>query len=514
MKKSFVLALKLLLIAGVSALVLAFVNSVTLPVIQERQNKEIAATYGEFFADGDEYNQLEDSDALNDHILEIVEVKKGGSPIGYVFTVLTDSGYDGPIKFMIGTKPDGEVTGLKILEHTETKGFGAKIEDQAYIDGVVGKMFNQALVASTDPKEDFEVSAVAGATFTTNAMLGGYESVVEALSKVSSDVGPVDLNDKPKVEEKQNHMTDEELEKVGATGATRLDAQSLGNENLIDVYKKEDGNFVAHIQSKGFAGNMRFAVTVDPEGTIVDYKVLECNESDGYGDAILGEKYRTSVIGKSVTEPMKATAEAAGANEIMAISGATFTTEGMEKGFNALVETFPSFADLPEASQEGDGETTGEGEGPSDSSKLSDEDLASVMSDVDSFTLMETDATNENVRGIYEAKMGEELRGYVFDVITPKGFIAPIEFILGTDLEGNIVGYKVLKVEDSEDYGDKVASDAYKQALMGKSVAAPLKAVENPQASDEIMAISGATFTTDAMSEGFAKVVEAFGKLQ
>ncbi len=50
------------------------------------------------------------------------------APVAAVFVVTEPGGYAGPIKLLIGIEYSGEVTGVRVLEHSETPGLGDLIE--------------------------------------------------------------------------------------------------------------------------------------------------------------------------------------------------------------------------------------------------------------------------------------------------------------------------------------------------------------------------------------------------
>ena len=67
-----------------------------------------------------------------------VDAYKETSGLGYVVTA-SAQGYDGPINLMVGFDAEGTITGVKMLEHSETPGFGAKLAEDSYGAGYVGK---------------------------------------------------------------------------------------------------------------------------------------------------------------------------------------------------------------------------------------------------------------------------------------------------------------------------------------------------------------------------------------
>ncbi|MEM6511869.1 MAG: RnfABCDGE type electron transport complex subunit G [Pseudomonadota bacterium] len=58
----------------------------------------------------------------------VYRVYAGDEPVAALFAVTATDGYAGPIRVLIGIDLDGQVSGVRILEHQETKGFGNAIE--------------------------------------------------------------------------------------------------------------------------------------------------------------------------------------------------------------------------------------------------------------------------------------------------------------------------------------------------------------------------------------------------
>jgi len=53
---------------------------------------------------------------------------RGGEPAAALFAVTARDGYAGPIRLLVGVDAGGVVTGVRVLEHSETPGFGDGIE--------------------------------------------------------------------------------------------------------------------------------------------------------------------------------------------------------------------------------------------------------------------------------------------------------------------------------------------------------------------------------------------------
>ena len=57
----------------------------------------------------------------------VYRVYSGEEPVAALFAVTARNGYAGPIRILLGVRYDGEVSGVRILEHRETPGLGDKI---------------------------------------------------------------------------------------------------------------------------------------------------------------------------------------------------------------------------------------------------------------------------------------------------------------------------------------------------------------------------------------------------
>jgi electron transport complex protein RnfG len=60
----------------------------------------------------------------------IYRVYSGDEPVAALFVITARDGFAGPIRILLGVDIDGVVTGVRILEHRETPGFGDKIDSR------------------------------------------------------------------------------------------------------------------------------------------------------------------------------------------------------------------------------------------------------------------------------------------------------------------------------------------------------------------------------------------------
>lgn len=95
-----------------------------------------------------------------------------GQLVGYAVQVLP-RGYGGPITLMVGVRPDGMVSDIKVVDHKETPGLGGGIDDPAWTKQFQGKKSGDSLKVN----KDFD--ALSGATISSKAIAKG---VTEALA--------------------------------------------------------------------------------------------------------------------------------------------------------------------------------------------------------------------------------------------------------------------------------------------------------------------------------------------
>ena len=103
--------------------------------------------------------------------------KANNETVGYVFQTEA-KGYGGAVKVMTGISADGQITGVVILEHSETPGLGAnaeKFKQTAPEKGIT-------LVKNKAPS-DGEIEAMTGASITSRAVTN---AVNEAITKYNT----------------------------------------------------------------------------------------------------------------------------------------------------------------------------------------------------------------------------------------------------------------------------------------------------------------------------------------
>lgn len=129
---------------------------------EEMLNEALAAAYPA--ADAFEAKDVAGVDAM---VQSVHTATAGGSPVGNVVVVKAPNGFAGDITFALGVDSSGAIQGFKSIEHTETPGFGANMDEPAFAESLVGKT-------------DANIDGISGATATTNALKAGIEQALAA----------------------------------------------------------------------------------------------------------------------------------------------------------------------------------------------------------------------------------------------------------------------------------------------------------------------------------------------
>ncbi len=148
---------------------LAYINTVTSPIIAEAEQKAAQEAMAEVLSEADSFEQVT-IDTLPERVTEIYRSENG---TGYVF-MLTTKGYGGDMKLICGIKADGTIEACKTLSHSETSGLGSKTAEDPYRNQYIGK--------TSDTLN--EVDAISGATISSVAYKSAIEEAFEAFNKV------------------------------------------------------------------------------------------------------------------------------------------------------------------------------------------------------------------------------------------------------------------------------------------------------------------------------------------
>lgn len=259
MKDILKLGVTLFAICAVAALVLGVTNNITAPVIEERNIQASNEARKIVLSEADEFKEL---DGMNsDIVLEVYEGIKDGQVIGY--TIKTSSkGYGGAIELMVGISKDGKITGVEIGNHSETPGLGSKATEPMFKNQYVDKdVSNSLLVVKGSANNDNEISAISGATITSNGVTSG----VNAAMKIYNE----------KLSGNDNEMAyDENIdpkEKIFKSASfTELKGKAEGE--VLRVYEAKNGDeiigYIFDTETDGYSEKTEVLVGITTDGQI------------------------------------------------------------------------------------------------------------------------------------------------------------------------------------------------------------------------------------------------------
>lgn len=171
------LAIFLLAVAGVAGAGVSYVNSVTGPLIEKQILQSKLDSFKEVYPQSDKVVDETASYLKQDHDPVVKEVNiayRNGAAAGVIYTVET-KGYSGAISMLSAFDiAAGRITGVKVLNQTETPGLGAKAKDKFFQDRYKDKAATAPLeVTKTAPVKDNQVQAITASTITSKAVTLG-----------------------------------------------------------------------------------------------------------------------------------------------------------------------------------------------------------------------------------------------------------------------------------------------------------------------------------------------------
>ncbi|MBR5236434.1 MAG: RnfABCDGE type electron transport complex subunit G [Clostridia bacterium] len=120
-----------------------------------------------------------------------------------------------------------------------------------------------------------------------------------------------------------------------------------------------------------------------------------------------------------------------------------------------------------------------------------------------------TEDISELVQSIHEGAHEGQTVGYCVSV-SPAGFGGPINMIVGLNLEGAIEGVKIVSFSETPGLGSKAQDAVFCDQFRNKGKSGLLKVIKSGTAkSDEIVAVSGATVSSKAVTTGVNAAIEA-----
>jgi electron transport complex protein RnfG len=186
------MVIKLFIITAVAALALGVTHAVTQEPIRQQNEQAAIESRKAVLPDGEQFNTVDISQYQNEYpgIVEVYEGRAGDTGVGYVFKIVS-KGYGGDMELYVGiSASEAKLTGITVVNHSETPGLGAKAADPEYLEQFIGKPVENPLNAvNGEPTKDEEVEAITGATITSKAIIEGINDAITLYNQVLKDGG-------------------------------------------------------------------------------------------------------------------------------------------------------------------------------------------------------------------------------------------------------------------------------------------------------------------------------------
>jgi electron transport complex protein RnfG len=178
MKYYLKLGFILLVFCVVASGILAYLNTLTAPVIAERKAREAVETRQGLIPDA---IFKADSTATGEEYFIATSAADSSIVLGYTF-VAEQSGYSSKVKTMVGVDKDFKVLAIKVIDQTETPGLGANCTQASFTEQFKDMMLNDLKV----DKDGGQVKSLSGATITSRAIAN---SIAASIAAVQADLG-------------------------------------------------------------------------------------------------------------------------------------------------------------------------------------------------------------------------------------------------------------------------------------------------------------------------------------
>lgn len=184
----FNMALILTIVAGISALILAYVHETTKGPIQKAKDLREMQAVAEVIAEKFDNNPFAEKTVITaadgNGRLELYPTRLNGIINGMAIKTYTNKAFGGRMELIVGFSLDGRLTGYKVIDHKETPGLGTKVIEEKF-----SSQFRNIYPSYMNFKvrqDGGDIDAVTAATISSRAVIDAVQRAIDAYNKFSA----------------------------------------------------------------------------------------------------------------------------------------------------------------------------------------------------------------------------------------------------------------------------------------------------------------------------------------
>lgn len=180
-EKAVHLGVTLFLVTALAGVILGFVEWGTRDAILRTRAQARAEAFQNVLPEADLFENVDlaagadTGAAIN--VTSVEKATKGDELVGYCLSV-TSKGYGGAVNLVVGMTKAGAVNAIRILTHSETPGLGARSTEPAFYEQFNNRETLPLQVVKGVANGANQISAISGATITSNAVTDGVNAAV------------------------------------------------------------------------------------------------------------------------------------------------------------------------------------------------------------------------------------------------------------------------------------------------------------------------------------------------
>ncbi len=189
MRETIKLGLILLVFSLVSAGVLGFVNSITDPIITEREAEEARKAYQSLLPEATDFEEVTGDEfakykANFSKLVKIVKALNNGETIGYLLTT-NGGGYGGDITVVTAIVGE-DVKAITILKHKETPQIGTKVESKDFQAQYSGKKIGEPIGVKKENPGANDIQAISGSTVSSRGVTAAVNMALDVYKELNN----------------------------------------------------------------------------------------------------------------------------------------------------------------------------------------------------------------------------------------------------------------------------------------------------------------------------------------